>query len=73
MAKRRTAANYGSKILAARCGEGMTVRALAEAAGVSPSFISRLERGEIKDVGLSRAAVLCDILGLSLDELAGRR
>lgn len=69
----RVAPRYGEKIRAARRHRGLSLRGLAEAAGVNPSFVSRLENGEIHDMSLTRAVAFCDILGLSLEQLVGRK
>lgn len=64
---------YGSRIHEARRTLGLSLRELAERAGVAASFLSRLENDDIKDLSFERAIAICDALGMSLDELAGRR
>ncbi len=63
---------YGSRIHEVRTTLGLSLRDLAERAGVGASFLSRLENDDIKDLSFARAVAICDALGLSLDELAGR-
>jgi transcriptional regulator with XRE-family HTH domain len=46
----------------------LSLQAVAAGAGVSPSFLSMLERGQT-DVSLSRFSRLADFYGLSLSEL----
>src|SRR5882757_6003007 len=49
---------------------GMTVKALAEASGIAPAYLSQVETGK-RDGTLDTYRKLADVLHLSLDELAG--
>ncbi len=60
----------GARVRWHREQTGKSLRAVAEQAGVSPCLISRWERG-VGDPGLSRAAAVARVLGVSLDELLG--
>lgn len=60
----------GARVRWHREQTGKSLRAVAEEAGVSPCLISRWERG-VGDPGLSRAAAVARVLGVSLDELLG--
>ncbi len=62
----------GDRLRAAREKRGMTMEALSKASRVSQSMLSRLEGGTRDSLTLERAAAICDALGITLDELAGR-
>lgn len=49
---------------------GLTVRALAEKAGVSPSLVSEIETGK-KEGSIATLKALARALDLTLDDLAG--
>lgn len=66
-------ANYGSRIKKVRLAKGMSLRDVADEAGLSAAFLSRIERGERGELTLSNAVALCAVLGLTLDELVGKR
>ena len=63
------AAAFGAELRARRAGHGLTQGALAEAAGLSVSAISALERGR-RQPSLSAAFRLSAALGLGRDGLA---
>lgn len=63
-------ATYGSIVRTARLGKGMSLADLADATGLSAAFLSRLERGERRELTLSNAIAICDVLDLSLDRVA---
>jgi transcriptional regulator with XRE-family HTH domain len=50
----------------------LTLDELAAQSGVSKAMISRVEGGA-RSLTLDTASALCDVLGLSLDALAGRK
>lgn len=62
----------GARVRWQREQTGKSLRSLAKEAGVSPSLISRWERG-VGDPALSHAAAIARVLGVSLDELLGER
>jgi len=62
----------GSRLRAARDAKGLTLDELAAESGVSKAMISRVEGGA-RSLTLDTASALCDVLGLSLDALAGRQ
>lgn len=63
-------ASYGTVIRKARLAKGIPLKELADATGLSSTFLSRLERGERRELTLSNAIAICDALGLSIDLLA---
>lgn len=67
------AKSIGVVLAEARSRKGLSLQALARAAKVDPSLISRLERGKVLDVRVSVAARLCGALGLRLDDLVDLR
>jgi len=69
--RKRRNPDFGAAIKSARENRGLTISEVAREADVSQSMLSRIEAGERKDVGVTRAARLCVVLGLSLDELFG--
>lgn len=62
------AALIGPNVRAAREARGMSLRELASRIGVSPSFISQLERNKV-NASVGTLYALVDGLGLSIDEL----
>lgn len=58
----------GTQIRAARVAQGMTLRELARRIGVSPSFVSQLERNKV-NASVGTLYALVNALGMSLDEL----
>lgn len=63
----------GRRITTLREQRGWTQAQLAEAAGVTPSVISRLERNLQADFKLGVVVAVADALGVSLDALLGRQ
>jgi transcriptional regulator with XRE-family HTH domain len=53
----------------ARKKKGISVRQLADAVGVSPSFLSRIENGSHARMSVKRLSVLARELGVTLDEI----
>ena len=60
----------GELIAIARECKGWTLRDLEKASGVSNALISQIERGHVKDPGLSTCVRIADALGLKIDRLA---
>lgn len=60
--------NYGQKIRALRNRRNMTLAELGEAAGVSVSYVSQIERG-LCSVSLSSLAQIAKSLGVSVEYL----
>jgi transcriptional regulator with XRE-family HTH domain len=58
----------GDRLRAVRQSRGMSLRALANQLGVSPSLISQVETGRAKP-SVSTLYAICTELGISLDEL----
>ena len=63
--------SLGERLVALRRQRGWNQRTLALAAGVDHSWLSRLERGQRKNMSLRCAIRLARVLGVSLDVLAG--
>src|SRR5687767_1280209 len=61
-------ADMGDRLRAARQGRGLSLRALAERLGVSPSLISQVETGRAQP-SVSTLYSIASELGISLDEL----
>ena len=61
----------GERVLIVRRRRDMTQRALAKAAGLNTNTISRLEQGDLKDLGGTSIANLARALGTSADFLLG--
>jgi transcriptional regulator with XRE-family HTH domain len=64
------AARVGEAVRRSRQSHGWTQAQLAEAAGFSPNYIARLERGELGP-SLFVASQLCDTLRIDVNELLG--
>lgn len=60
----------GELIAIARECKGWTLRDLERESGVSNTLISQIERGKVKDPGLSTIVRLADSLGLSIERVA---
>jgi transcriptional regulator with XRE-family HTH domain len=61
----------GERLLIVRRRRDMTQRELAKAAGLNTNTISRLEQGDLKDLGGQAIAKLARVLGTSADFLLG--
>ena len=61
----------GERIRRARMALGWNQKHLAEATGIPQGNISRIERGRIQDIHLSRFVTLMRTLGVSADYLLG--
>jgi transcriptional regulator with XRE-family HTH domain len=61
-------ATMGDRLRAARTGQGLSLRALADVLGVSPSLISQVETGRARP-SVSTLYAIANELGVSLDEL----
>lgn len=62
--------NVGAIIHHLRTKQGLTLRQLAEATGVSASFLGQLERGET-DVALGRLSRIAEVFGHDVGSLLG--
>lgn len=62
----------GEKIRKKRLELGLTTKELAEKSGLTRQAVSHYENDR-HDPGLLNAACIADVLGLSLDYLAGRK
>jgi transcriptional regulator with XRE-family HTH domain len=62
-----------SRLKVLRENAGMSQQSLAVSAGLSVSLVSQIERGSRADPRMSTIAALATALGVSLDELVGRK
>ena len=62
---------YGSRIKAVRKKRGLSLRAVAQAAGMNPSLLSRIESGEVPNPGIATVDRLCRVLGVDIGEIVG--
>lgn len=62
---------FGRVVRTVRASKGMTQKQLAGRAGVSPAVIVAYERGA-RSPSLRNAIAIADVLGVTLDQLAGR-
>jgi transcriptional regulator with XRE-family HTH domain len=62
----------GQRIRKARQRYGMSQTELAKRVGISKTAMNQIEMGETLDPRLSRIRAIADILGVSMDYLAGR-
>jgi transcriptional regulator with XRE-family HTH domain len=63
-----TKVRIGARLRAARVTAGLTIEKVADAAGLTKGFVSRLERDQVSPSVASLVAV-CDTLGLRVGEL----
>jgi transcriptional regulator with XRE-family HTH domain len=63
----------GARIRQARLLYGMSQTELARRVGISKTAMNQIEMGETADPRLSRIRAIADILGVSMDYLAGRQ
>jgi transcriptional regulator with XRE-family HTH domain len=63
---RRQLIDLGAELRTARVGAGLSMTAVARAAGISPSELSRIERGLAPWLDIIVASMLCSIVGLDL-------
>ncbi len=61
----------GERVRRARMRLGWNQKRLAEATGIPQGNISRIERGKIEDIHLSRFVILMHALGVGADYLLG--
>lgn len=66
--EQRRLTNMGQRLKNLRRVRGLSLQEVAEGVGVSPSFLSMLERGQT-DISLSRVSRLADFYGVYLSEL----
>ena len=64
-------ATLGIEIQKARTQAGFTQQGLCQAADISYSTLAKIERGAIKAPSVFTVHRICDVLGLSLDEIMG--
>jgi transcriptional regulator with XRE-family HTH domain len=62
----------GTRIRITRLRYGMSQIELARRIGISKTAMNQIETGETIDPRLSRVRAIADILGVSMDYLAGR-
>jgi transcriptional regulator with XRE-family HTH domain len=62
---RRAASAAGIELRSTRQGLGLSLHATANAAGISPSHLSRLERGQVRDPTLGLLSRVGRVLGLA--------
>lgn len=61
----------GTNARAARLERGLTIRALAHMASLSPSVVAELESGRIKDPRVSTLYAIAVALGIRMEDLMG--
>lgn len=61
----------GGRVRQERESRGLTQYQLAQSAESEPSYIGRLERGEIDNPGLESVVKILNVLGIKLDEIIG--
>lgn len=61
---------FGGRIRAARMREKITLRKFAEMVGVSPTYISQIERNEYDPPSIERIEKIAKLLRLNADELS---
>jgi transcriptional regulator with XRE-family HTH domain len=66
--EQRRLRNMGQRLKNLRRVRGLSLQEVADGVGVSPSFLSMLERGQT-DISLSRVSRLADFYGVYLSEL----
>lgn len=69
MSKNIEAAELGKRVEAARLARNMTQAQLADGAGVTQSFVSQLERGDIANAGWRTVRDIEKALGLRHGQL----
>ena len=62
---------FGERVRRARMRLGWNQKRLAEVSGIPQGNISRIERGKIEDIHLSRFVILMRTLGVSANYLLG--
>lgn len=67
------AETLGDRIRKARIQYGMSQAELARRIGVSKNTMNLIESGKTPDPAVSRIRAIADILGISMDYLAGRK
>jgi transcriptional regulator with XRE-family HTH domain len=65
------AAAFGARLKAARNAEGLTLREVSERSGLSITYLSDLERGELQNPTLKALEAIGSALTTPLDELLG--
>ena len=63
----------GERIRQTRLRYGMSQTELARRVGISKTAMNQIEMGETTDPRMSRIRAIADILGVSMDYLAGRQ
>lgn len=66
---------FGQVLRDARLGKGYTLRKFADAAGISPTYLSQVEQDNVDPPTAERVKTMADMLGANSDEwiaLAGR-
>jgi transcriptional regulator with XRE-family HTH domain len=61
----------GANVTRERDAAGLTMRALASMAGVSPSQLSNIESGKIRNPGVESVYGLATALGIRIEDLMG--
>lgn len=62
--------DIGQRIKDLRMSEGLSQNALAEKAGISQSHLRRVEQG-LSDMTINHLVILCDALGLTIQDFFG--
>ena len=67
------AETLAQRIRRARLHRAITQKELAALVGISRTAMHQLEKGETRDPRMSHLRTLADVLGVSMDYLAGRQ
>lgn len=65
----KTPSDLAKRVTKLREMGGISARALSVLAGLSPSFLGQLERGEFSGLGAESAMRIAAVLGVSVDHL----
>lgn len=68
-----TARQLGERIALLRAERGMSLGDLAEVAELAKSYLSKVEKGEVLNPGLSTLTDIADALGVTVHDLLPRR
>jgi len=66
-----TGTEFGSRLRQARRAQGLTLREVANASGISVTYLSDLERGALKNPTLDTLTAVVGALNISVNELLG--
>lgn len=67
----RSGSEFGSRLRVARRAQGLTLRDVATASGISLTYLSDLERGALRNPSLETLTAVVAALNISVNELLG--